>query len=193
MRREDLRTIDKFIVVIGEIEGKRQACITRQRREVCYELYPKYFTLNSCVGSTGTTNLIEFYRFMREADRIKKLDDNAYFANEEQMSQLMSGEIYPKMVEKFKLASCFIDDFMCISESDIDRNKKNGMRSLFLYNKKLLQILRIMTELIKRMILNLLRKIWEKILAIKRKELVGIKKIDDSGKAKEKMNKIMRR
>lgn len=137
LRRDDLKDINKFIVVIGDVEGSKQACIIRQKNELCYELYPKYFILNSNVGGTGTKNLVEFYRFLREAGRIKKLDDNAYFASEEQMSQLMSGAVCPKKVERFKLASCFIDDFMCINESDIDRNKKNWGEEFILVQQKI--------------------------------------------------------
>ena len=73
LRKEDLRDINKFIVVIGQVEGKRQACIIRQKNELCYELYPKYFTLNSCVGAAGTRNLVEFYKFIRESNKIKNL------------------------------------------------------------------------------------------------------------------------
>lgn len=124
LRREDLRAINKFIVVIGEVEGKRHACIIRQKNELCYELYPKYFILNSCVGGIGTRQLVEFYRFLREADKIKKLDGIAYFANKEQMDKLMRGEISPKKVERFEVARNFIDDFMCIREYEIEKNKR---------------------------------------------------------------------
>ena len=124
LRREDLRAINKFIVVIGKVEGKRQAFIIRQKNELCYELYPKYFILNSCVGGTGTKNLVEFYRFMREANKIKKLDGIAYVATEEQMEKLMRGEFSPKKVEQFEVARNLIDDFMCISEDEIEKNKR---------------------------------------------------------------------
>lgn len=124
LRREDLRAINKFIVVIGKVEGNRQALIIRQKNELCYELYPKYFILNSCVGGTGTKNLIEFYRFVREANKIKKLDGIAYVATEEQMEKLIRGEFSPKKVEQFEVARNFIDDFMCISEYEIEKNKR---------------------------------------------------------------------
>lgn len=124
LRHSDLKVINKFIIVIGMVEGKRHACIIRQKNELCYELYPKYFTLNSCVGRSGTTNLVEFYRFLREADKIKKLDGTAYVANEEQMDKLMRGEFSPKKVERFEVARNFIDDFMGISEDEIEKNKK---------------------------------------------------------------------
>ena len=124
LRREDLKSINKFIVVIGNVQGSRQACIIRQKNELCYELYPKYFTLYSHVGGTGTRQLVEFYRFLREADKIKKLDGIAYFANEEQMGKLMRGEFSPKKVERFEVARNFIDDFMCIREDEIEKNKR---------------------------------------------------------------------
>ena len=123
LRREDLKNISKFIVVIGEVEGRRIACIVRVKNELCYELYPKYFTLNSNVGGTGTNDLVNFYRFLREADKIEKLDETAYVATEEQMVKLMNGEISSKKVERFEVAKCFIDDFMCISENKIERNR----------------------------------------------------------------------
>lgn len=124
LRREDLKSINKFIVVIGNVQGSRQACIIRQKNELCYELYPKYFTLYSYVGGTGTRQLVEFYRFLREADKIKKLDGIAYFANEEQMGKLMRGEFSPKKVERFEVARNFTDDFMCIREDEIEKNKR---------------------------------------------------------------------
>ena len=124
LRKSDLKSIKKFIVVIGNIRQRRHACIVRQKKELCYEVYPKYFTLNSNVGVTGMKNLVEFYRFLREARKLKKLDNNTYYATEEQMNQLMYGEIFPKKVEKFELARYFIDDFICISEPEIEKNKK---------------------------------------------------------------------
>ena len=124
LRREDLRAINKFIVVIGNVQESRQACIIRQKNELCYELYPKYFTLYSHVGGTGIKQLVEFYRFLREADKIKKLDGIAYVANEEQMDKLMRGKFSPKKVERFEVARNFIDDFMCISEDEIEKNKR---------------------------------------------------------------------
>ena len=124
LRREDLKSINKFIVVIGNVQGSRQACIIRQKNELCYELYPKYFTLYSHVGGTGTRQLVEFYRFLREADKIKKLDGIAYFANEEQMGKLMRGEFSPKKVERFEVARNFTDDFMCIREDEREKNKR---------------------------------------------------------------------
>lgn len=137
LRRDDLKDINKFIVVIGNVGESRQACIIRQKNELCYELYPKYFTLNSNVGSTGTRNLVGFYRFLREASRIKKLDDTAYFATEEQMRQLMSGKIFPKKVERFELARCFIEDFMCITEPEIEKNKKFWDEEFILVQEKI--------------------------------------------------------
>ena len=124
LRREDLKSINKFIVVIGNVQGSRQACIIRQKNELCYELYPKYFTLYSHIGGTGTRQLVGFYRFLREADKIKKLDGIAYFAHEEQMGKLMRGEFSPKKVERFEVAKNFTDDFMCIREDEIEKNKR---------------------------------------------------------------------
>ena len=123
LRSEDLKAIKKFIVVIGEVEGKRQACIIRQKDELCYELYPQYFTLNSSVGATGTRHLVEFYRFVRETKKINKLSGTVYVATEEQMEKLIKGEFPPKKVERFEVARCFIDSFMCISKDEIEQNK----------------------------------------------------------------------
>lgn len=123
LRRENLKAINKFIFVIGEVEGRRHACIIRKRDELCYELYPEYFIFNSHVGGAGTRQLVELYRFLREADKIKKLGGIVYDASEEQMEKLMKGEFSPKKVEQFKVASGFFDSFMCISENGIERNK----------------------------------------------------------------------
>ena len=54
------------------------------------------------MGATGTKHLVEFYRFLREANKIRKLENNVYRATEEEMIQLMSGDFFPKKVEKFK-------------------------------------------------------------------------------------------
>ena len=67
--------------------------------------------------------MVGLYRFLREADRIKKLAGVVYDASEEQMEKLMKGEFQPKKVEQFKVASNFFDSFMCISEKEIERNK----------------------------------------------------------------------
>ena len=125
LRKDDLKNINKFVVVIGKSEGRRVVCIVRVKNEFCYELYPKYFTLNSIVGRAGTNDLVNFYRFLREADRIKKLDGTAYVATEEQMVKLMNGECSPKKVERFEVARGFIDDFMCISKKEIERNRNH--------------------------------------------------------------------
>ncbi len=124
LRKEDLKQVEKFIIVIGKIEGKRQACIIQQRDEFYYELYPKYFTLFPGVGATGTTNLVEFYRFLREANKIKKLGNTVYVATEEQMEKLIEGEFPPKKVESFSVARNFVNDFMSINEEEIEQNKK---------------------------------------------------------------------
>lgn len=123
LRREDLKAINKFIFVIGEVEGRRHACIIRKRDELCYELFPKYFILNSHVGGAGTRQLVELYRFLREADKIKKLGGIVYDASKEQMEKLMKGEFSPRKVEQFNVASSFFDSFMCISKNEIERNK----------------------------------------------------------------------
>ena len=135
LRREDLKNINKFIVVIGHVDGNEYACIIRKKGELCYELYPKYFVLNSNVGATGTKHLVEFYRFLREANKIRKLEDNVYRATEEEMIQLMSGDFFPKKVEKFKLEQYFIDDFLCITEFEVNRSKNFSGQDFFLVQK----------------------------------------------------------
>lgn len=125
LRKENLKDIIKFVVVIGMVEGRRNACIIRQSSELCYELYPKFFILNSYVGSEGIAQLVQFYRFLREASKIKKLDATVYLATENQMNQLMRGEFSPKKVERFEVARNFIDDFMSISQESIEKNKTN--------------------------------------------------------------------
>lgn len=122
LRKEDLKNVEKFIIVIGIIEGKRHACIIRKRDKFCYELYPRYFTLYSSVGTE--TNLVEFYRFLRESNKIKKLNDTVYVAAEEQMEKLLEGEFPPKKVESFDIARNFISDFMSLREDEIEQNKK---------------------------------------------------------------------
>lgn len=126
LRKENLQNIDKFILVVGDIEGKKYICIIRKRGELCYELYSKPFIFNSCVGTEGTRNLVELYRFIRESDNINKLDRNVYEATASQMSQLMEGQFSPKKVEQFNIIRDFVDDFLDISNTEY----KSGQNQL---------------------------------------------------------------
>lgn len=135
LRKEDLKDVEKFIIVIGIIEGKRYAGIIRKRDKFCYELYPKYFMLYSRVGATGTSNLIEFYRFLRETNKIKKLNGTVYVATEKQMEKLLEGEFSPKKVESFEIARNFINDFMSLGEDEIEQNKKCYDKDFILVQK----------------------------------------------------------
>lgn len=124
LREENLMDIEKFVIVIGEYEQRRYACIIKKKSEFCYEIYPKRYILNSDVGNSGKTKLIEFYRFVRESDKIKKLDFNVYEATEQQFIDLYNGSIAPKKVQKFKVARDFVDDFLDLSSDSIERNSR---------------------------------------------------------------------
>lgn len=108
----DLKNILKFIVVIGMDEGKRYACIIRKTSEYCYELYPKKYYLFSDVGGAGKRKLVNFYRFLKESDRINKLDGVVYYADADKFKKLYMGEIAPFMVERFKPIPSFTDVFL---------------------------------------------------------------------------------
>lgn len=122
LRHSDLKVINKFIIVIGMVEGKRHACIIKKQGDYCYEVYPKYFVLHSKVGHAGKSNLVEFYRFLRETERRRILDDFAHIATEEQIVELLKGEIAPQKVQKFEIARNFIEDFLAIDSDSIKRN-----------------------------------------------------------------------
>ncbi|MGN0412240.1 MAG: hypothetical protein ACI4FV_04325, partial [Lachnospiraceae bacterium] len=122
LRYSDLRNIEKFIIVIGTVEGKRYACIIRKQGDYCYEVYPEYFVLYSDTGGTGKDNLVEFYRFLRESKKRNILSDLAYIATEEQMDELIKGIIAPKKVQKFELAQNFIENFLSIDSDSIKKN-----------------------------------------------------------------------
>lgn len=124
LRKENLTMIEKLIVVVGRVEGNGSACIIRKKNEVCYEIYPKRFILTSKVGGDGSEKLIEFYRFLRESDRINKLDNTIYYATENQMKEILNGACAPKMVENFKIARNFMSDFMCLDHDEIEKNRK---------------------------------------------------------------------
>lgn len=124
LRNTKLTDIQKFIVVIGVVQKKRWVCIIRKMSDICYEVYPKKFVFNSQVGMTGARELTEFYRFLRETTKIKKIEEIIYDANEEQFKMLMNGEIYPKKVEKFRISKDFILNFLDISEKGIKSNRE---------------------------------------------------------------------
>ena len=123
LRNENLEKIKSFIIVIGLYEKKRHACVIRKKSEYCYEVYPSKFILYSDVGETGRDNLVEFYRFVREAERIKKLEYSVYEATEQQFLELTNGSIAPKMARKFKVAKFFIDKFLDLSSDSIEQDE----------------------------------------------------------------------
>ena len=122
LREEKLQNIKRFILVIGKYNGRESVCVIRQKSNCCYEVYPTAFVLDSCVGASGIKYLTELYRFVRESDRIENLSYVVRKATEEQMQQLISGMINPKMVEKFYIFYGFIDYFLNL-KGDVNRNK----------------------------------------------------------------------
>ncbi|MBA4688115.1 MAG: hypothetical protein H2184_13235 [Candidatus Galacturonibacter soehngenii] len=124
LRYEDLTKIESFTVVYGIYEGKRHACIIRKTDKFCYEVYPSKYILFSDVGNTGKYKLVEFFRFIREAEHIKKLAGMVYEATEQQFLDLYSGKIAPKKVKKFEPSKWFVDKFLDTSLYSIEQNAR---------------------------------------------------------------------
>ena len=139
LRNEDLKEIDSFIVVTGLYEKRRHACIIRKNSKFCYEVYCKKYILHSDVGNSGKHSLIEFYRFIREADKIKKLDMCIYEATEKQFLDLCNGSIAPKKVKKFKVICGFISNFLDLSSESIELNAR-------LWDEDLIEVQKLIKE-----------------------------------------------
>lgn len=124
LRKENLKEIKSFIIVIGIYEGKRHACIIRKMSDICYEVYPNMYILNAYVGGNGIHKLSEFYRFVYEAERINKLEYCVYEATEQQFLDLYNGNIAPKKVMQFQVSKWFIDKFLDLSDYSIEENAR---------------------------------------------------------------------
>lgn len=112
---ENLSQIKQFIIVVGYFEGWRYACVVREKTNLCYEIYPYKYSLNTNVGLSDVHKLTDFYRFMKEANNIKKLHSIVYEATNDQFINLLEGKIAPKKVKKFEVFKFFIDDFLDLS------------------------------------------------------------------------------
>lgn len=118
---ERLYEIQEFIIVIGIYDHRRSVLIIRKSSEYCYELYPGIYTLDSNVGTNGRKQLISFYRFLREADRIKKVCSIVYETTEEQFKDLYMGAVAPMIVRKYHVFKYFIDDFIELGIARVER------------------------------------------------------------------------
>lgn len=123
LRSEDLFEIEEFIVIIGKYEHELNALVIRKKSETYYETYPQVYIFNSNVGNTGECRLTDFYRFMREANRIRKLHPMIYMATDEQFLSLFQGAIAPIAVKNFKVIPNFADSFLDLSDASIEHNK----------------------------------------------------------------------
>ena len=124
LRNEKLSEIQKFIIVIGRYEHRKSALIIRKSSEVCYELYPKVYDLDSNVGGTGRSKLVSFYRFLREANRIGKIYGLVYEATEEQFRDLFIGAVSPMIVRNYKVFKFFTEDFLDLSYAGLEKDEK---------------------------------------------------------------------
>lgn len=124
LRYENLTKIESFTVVYGIYEGERHACIIRKTDKFCYEVYPSKYILFSDVGNTGKYKLVEFFRFIREAEHIKKLAGMVYEATEQQFLDLYNGNIAPKKVKKFEPSKWFVDKFLDTSSYSMEQNAR---------------------------------------------------------------------
>lgn len=123
LRKTDLKTVQKFIIVIGDVGGKRYACIVKKQSPYFYALYQKLYVFDTAVGATGTALVIHFYRFLREARKRNLLYETAYMATEKQMIELYQGKIAPKKVFQFDALPYFLDDFLSLEEDAMLKHK----------------------------------------------------------------------
>lgn len=130
LTKENLVEIKEFIIVIGSYEGRRQALIIRHTFKHCYEVYPKVYNLDMPIGETGRSQLISFYRFLKVADEIKKLSSLVYKATEEEFLALYKGSVAPMILRNYKIYRNFTSDFLDLSESGFERDKKRNEESL---------------------------------------------------------------
>lgn len=124
LRNEQLSEIQKFIIVVGRYENRRSVLIIRKISEVCYEIYPSVFDLDSHVGLSGRSKLISFYRFLREANKIGKIYGIVYKATEEQFRELHLGLVAPMIVRKYEVFKCFTEDFIDLSPAQFERDER---------------------------------------------------------------------
>lgn len=124
LRNERLFDIQKFIIVIGRYEHRRSVLIIRKSSDHCYELYPKVYDLDPNVGGTGKNKLVSFYRFLREADKIRKISGIVYEATEEQFKALYTGTVAPMIVRNYEVFKCFTDDFLDLSYAGFERTQR---------------------------------------------------------------------
>lgn len=124
LQNERLSEIQKFIIVIGRYGHRRSVLIIRKSSESCYELYPKVYDLDPNVGGIGRRKLVSFYRFLREANRIRKIYELVYKATEEQFRDLFMGAVAPMIVRKYDVFKCFTEDFIDLSDAQFERDEK---------------------------------------------------------------------
>lgn len=131
LRNERLFEIQEFVIIIGVYECRRSVLIIKKTVGDYYELYPKVYDLDSNVGEAGKRKLVSFYRFLREADKIRKIYPLVYKATEEQFKALYLGDVSPKIARKFEVFKCFTWDFLDLSDAEFERAEKHWDKNLF--------------------------------------------------------------
>lgn len=109
---QELNLDKQLILVIGNIDGRRELCVVIKRTEDLYELYPQQFVFNSIVGAWGSAQLINVYRFIREARKRRLLFNTAFIAEDGQFANLIAGKECPQIVNTLDDDCNFIDDFL---------------------------------------------------------------------------------
>lgn len=130
LRKEKLTEISEFIVVIGRYENRRSVLIVRHSSGYCYEVYPEIYNLDMPIGATGRSQLISFYRFLREARRINKLCSLVHKATEEQFMALYKGAVAPMLARTYETYCSFTENFLDLSESGFERDERWSEKSL---------------------------------------------------------------
>ncbi len=109
LRWEYLSDIEEFIMAFGIMEGRLNAMIVRHKRDYCYEIYPHLYPFYSKVGASGESEILEFYRFLKYADRTGKLNNKARFIEKEKIVSYRMGSIAPLAIVNEPNDENFID------------------------------------------------------------------------------------
>ena len=124
LRNENLSEIKEFVIVVGSYEHRRSVLIIRKKTNLCYELYPRVYDLDPNVGAGGRSRLVSFYRFLREANKIGKINGIVYQATEKQFRDLYIGAVAPMIVRKYEVFKYFTEDFIDLSPAQFERDER---------------------------------------------------------------------
>lgn len=121
LRNQSLNNIEDFVLIIGELEGKKYALIVEKYSDVHYEVIPKTFIFYPQVGAHGESMLVSLYRFIRETARVKKLFASVYLANEKEFADILSGGVPAKKALLLPVIRDFESILLDLNDEEYDR------------------------------------------------------------------------